>query len=158
MIVVSDTSPLNYLVLIQHDQILPALFGQVIAPRGVLAELCHPNSPSEVRAWASSPPAWLEVRTPSRINPQIKLGPGETEALSLAQELKADAVLIDERRGFTAAQKLGLFATGTLGVLEVAAEKRLIRLSSAIEALQRTSFRVSDRLLREAIERDQRRS
>ena len=95
MIVVSDSSPLNYLVLIQHEQILPALFGRVIAPGGVLTELGHPNSPAAVRDWAQSPPVWLEIRSPTGINPEIKLGPGESEALSLALELKADAVLID---------------------------------------------------------------
>ena len=41
MIVVSDTSPLNYLVLIEVDRLLPDLFGQVTAPPAVLAELQH---------------------------------------------------------------------------------------------------------------------
>ena len=157
MIVVSDTSPLNYLVLIRHEHILPTLFGRVLAPQAVLLELSHPESPGAVRTWASTPPKWLEIRSPSRIDPQIRLGPGEAEALSLAKELKADAVLIDERKGFLAAQKLGLFATGTLGVLKVAAEKRLIQLAPAIDALRRTSFRVPEQLLRELIEQDKRR-
>lgn len=155
MIVVSDTSPLNYLVLIRHEDVLPTLFGRVIAPRAVLTELAHPDSPTVVRTWANAPPSWLEVRSPSRIDPQIRLGPGESEALSLAKELNADAVLIDERRGFLTAQQLGLFATGTLGVLEVAAEKGLIPLAPAIDALRQTSFRASERLLRELLERDE---
>ena len=51
MIVVSDTSPLNYLVLIEHSRVLPLLFGRVIAPPAVIAELQHPGAPAVVRAW-----------------------------------------------------------------------------------------------------------
>jgi predicted nucleic acid-binding protein len=45
MIVVSDTSPLNYLVLIGADQVLPSLFGQVLTPPEVLAEMQHAKAP-----------------------------------------------------------------------------------------------------------------
>ncbi len=158
MIVVSDTSPLNYLVLIQHVDILPSLFDAVLAPPAVIAELRHPGTPAAVRAWAIAPPAWLEVRAPASIDPHVKLGPGETEAISLALELKADAVLIDERKGLMVARQFGLFATGTLGVLEMAAEKGLIVLSGAIAALRQTSFRASDDILNAMLQRDQRRS
>jgi predicted nucleic acid-binding protein len=63
MIVVSDTSPLNYLILIGADQVLPSLFGQVVAPPEVLVEMQHVKAPAEVSAWARQPPAWLEVRS-----------------------------------------------------------------------------------------------
>jgi predicted nucleic acid-binding protein len=56
MIVVSDTSPLNYLILIESIQVLPAIFGRVYAPSAVVAELSHPRSPEVVRSWASKPP------------------------------------------------------------------------------------------------------
>jgi len=39
MIVVSDTSPLHYLVLIRCEHVLPRLFGRVLAPPGVITEL-----------------------------------------------------------------------------------------------------------------------
>ena len=55
MIVVSDTSPLNYLVLIQHAEVLPSLFGRVIAPPAVMIELQHPGAPTIVRACLTSP-------------------------------------------------------------------------------------------------------
>ena len=57
MIVVSDTSPLNYLVLIERVHVLPTLFGRVVAPVAVIAELGHPATPTVVRAWAADPPA-----------------------------------------------------------------------------------------------------
>jgi len=154
MIVVSDTSPLNYLVLIQHAEVLPSLFGQVIAPPAVMAELQHPGAPTIVRAWAAGPPAWLEIRAPARIDPSLGLGTGETHAISLAQELHADAVLIDERRALTVARKAGLLVTGTLGVLEVAAERGLLDLVSALAALRQTTFRVSAQILDDLLRRD----
>lgn len=49
MIVVSDTSPLNYLVLIGADDVLPALFGQVLAPPAVLDEMQHAKAPAQVQ-------------------------------------------------------------------------------------------------------------
>lgn len=154
MIVVSDTSPLNYLVLIQHVNVLPSLFGRVVAPPAVVAELRHPGAPAAVRAWAAAPPEWLEVRSPASIDPSQGLGAGEAEAISLARELSADAVLIDERKALTVARQHGMFVTGTLGVLQIAAEKGLITLSEAILALRQTTFRASEKLLKEVLQRE----
>ena len=154
MIVVSDTSPLNYLVLIQHVDVLPSLFGRVMAPPAVVAELRHPGAPAAVRSWAAAPPEWLEVRSPASIDPSQGLGAGEAEAISLARELNADAVLIDERKALTVAREHGMFVTGTLGVLQIAAEKGLITLPEAILALRQTSFRASEELLNQVLKRE----
>ncbi len=99
MIVVSDTTPLNYFILIESAHVLPALFGQVYAPAAVIGELAHPHSPEPVRRWLDSLPEWLIVREPTRIDPSLRLGPGEAAAIALAEELKADWVLLDKRRG-----------------------------------------------------------
>ncbi len=52
-----------------------------------------------MRTWAKSPPEWLTVQDPTHIDPSLKLGVGETAVIALALELKADWILIDERRG-----------------------------------------------------------
>ena len=62
MLVVSDASPLRYLVVIQAIKILPLLYERVVVPQAVLAELQHPRSPHEVRTWLATPPAWVEIR------------------------------------------------------------------------------------------------
>ena len=62
MIVVSDTTPINYLVLVGKQDILPLLFGQVIVPEAVMRELQAAAAPPEVRQWLSSRPAWLETK------------------------------------------------------------------------------------------------
>lgn len=146
MLVVSDTSPLNYLVLIGNDSLLPSLFGQVLTAPAVISEMTRPGSPEPVRVWASAPPPWLNVRAPATIEPALRLGRGEVEAISLAREVAADVVLIDERKGAQAAKSLGLFVTGTLGVLLLAHERGLVPLRASIEALRRTSFRATDEL------------
>jgi predicted nucleic acid-binding protein len=153
MLVVSDTSPLNDLILIGHDRVLPALFKRVVTAPAVLAELRHPGSPSAVRSWAEAPPPWLEVRPPSSVLASLNLGRGENEAISLAHELHAEAVLIDERKGAEAASGLGLAVTGTLGVLVLAAEQRLVELPKAISLLRATTFRATERVYEQILNR-----
>ncbi len=59
MIVVSDTTPLNYLILIGQIDLLPRLYGQVIVPTTVVHELKHLRAPESVRSWMASPhPGW----------------------------------------------------------------------------------------------------
>lgn len=79
------------------------------------------------------------------------------EAIALAQELSADALLLDDRDGVAAARKLGLFVTGTLGVLDMAAERTLLSLPNAVAALRQTTFRGPDRLFEDLLRRDERR-
>jgi predicted nucleic acid-binding protein len=64
MIVVADTSPLNYLVLIDEVELLPWLFERVMLPKAVFNELKHPRSPAKVRTWAEPLPEWAVVRQP----------------------------------------------------------------------------------------------
>lgn len=50
-VVVSDTSPLHYLILIGRDSVLEKLYGQVIVPPAVLQELDHSAAPPAISAW-----------------------------------------------------------------------------------------------------------
>jgi predicted nucleic acid-binding protein len=154
MIVVSDTSPLNYLILIGHQDVLPALFSRVVAPPAVLAEMTQQGAPDIVAKWAASPPAWLEVIAPTSIDSALPLGAGEVEAIALAQELKADQLLLDERRASNVARRLGLMVTGTLSVLSLAAEQNLLALPVAMAALQQTNFRGPADLIAELLKQD----
>jgi len=61
MIVVADTSPLNYLIRLGRPDVLREIYGRVLVPHAVLMEMQHPEAPAEVRAWASAAPAWLEA-------------------------------------------------------------------------------------------------
>jgi predicted nucleic acid-binding protein len=96
----------------------------------------------------------LEIILPSTIDPALRLGAGETEAISLALELSADLLLVDERKATSVAHRLGLSAIGTLNVLAIAAERNLLDLPSAIAALRQTTFREPTELVEELLNRD----
>jgi predicted nucleic acid-binding protein len=50
MIVIADTSPLNYLIRLGHSDLLQVIYGRVLVPPAVLMEMKHRESPHEVRA------------------------------------------------------------------------------------------------------------
>ena len=155
MIVVSDTSPLNYLILIGEVEVLSGLFGEVYVPPEVLREALHPGSPEIVRSWAEKPPSWLKVRGPRAMTePARELGRGEAEAIALAKEIGADLLLMDDRDGTRHARQRGLGVIGTLAVIDEAAARGLLSLSEALARLQQTNFRVSEALLRTLLERE----
>jgi len=148
MIVVSDTSPLNYLVLIDLQHILPDLFERILIPAAVRDELQSAGAPEPIARFMAAAPALLEIREVSEVDPRLQqLDPGEREAITLAA-LSAGSVLIDERKGRLAARERGLAVSGTLGVLDLAARRGLVNLSDALRLLEGTTFRVSPRLLR----------
>lgn len=149
MTVVSNTSPLNYLVLIELQQLLPALFGRVLIPEAVLQELRSPAAPAQIGAWLDAAPDWIESRVAAEIPTELRqLGPGEREAIVLTESVDDGLVLLDERRALGIARQRGLAVTGTLGVLDLAAARGLVDLADAFERLARTNFRGSPRLLR----------
>jgi predicted nucleic acid-binding protein len=145
---VSDTTPLNYLVLVDAVAVLPALFGHVIIPGAVREELLRMKAPEKVRRWASDPPTWIEVHPVTKVDETLGFGTadkdrGEREAISLALDLRPDFVLLDDRLAREAASARELRVIGTLGILEAAAARGLLD-PAAITRLERdTNFRAS---------------
>jgi len=84
--VVADTSPLNYLILIDQINLLPQLYGRVLIPESVLEELSADETPQVVRNWATNLPEWIEVlpATPIIDEGLTRLHAGERDAISLA--------------------------------------------------------------------------
>ena len=159
MIVVSDTTPLNYLVLISAVDVLPRLFDEVYAPTSVLREMTDLRAPELVRHWSRNPPAWLKIADPlKRLAATASLDPGEADAISLAKERRITDLLIDEFHGRKIAVAEGLNVLPTLAVLEKAAERELLQLRPALEALLRTSYRIRRELIDAALARDAARS
>jgi predicted nucleic acid-binding protein len=148
MIVVSDTTPLNYLILIEQIDLLPRLYGQVFVPTTVAHELQHLRAPAAVREWIAHPPAWLEIRGVDIAEESgALLDAGELAALTLAEELHADLVLMDDRSGYEEAIRRNLRTVGTLGVLADAASQQLIDLPQILLQLQQTNFFISPQVL-----------
>lgn len=146
-VVVADTTPLNYLVLIRQTEVLHQLFGDVMIPEAVLTELHHPKAPAAVTAWLHHLPQWIRVVKVSNVDNSIQLGHGETEAISLAIEKQVSIVLMDERRGRAAAEARGLLPIGTLNILDLADERGLLDGVSSLNDLRHTTFRADEELL-----------
>jgi predicted nucleic acid-binding protein len=153
MIVVADASPINYLIEIGHIDVLPKLFVRVVIPKAVFAELTDKRAPCRNHSFFSELPNGFEIATAAHVDSTLQLNSGEREAICLAQEIKADALLMDEKDGRMAAERRGLKLIGTVGVLELAARAQLLDLSSALESLRGTRFFVSEELVEGALDR-----
>jgi predicted nucleic acid-binding protein len=156
MIVVADTTPLNYLVLIDEIEVLCALYRSVLIPQEVHRELQNPKAPPVVRAWASSLPAWCEVRSLTSIPDDAlnELDAGERDAIQLALDAGVDTLLMDESNGRREALRRRLKVTGTVAVLEKAAQRGLIDFHSSLKRLEQTSFRLSPAIRQEFLDRN----
>lgn len=62
-VVIADTSPLNYLILIEAIDLLPRLYRKIIIPAEVLGELIDEGAPRPVSEWAMKLPEWMQVRS-----------------------------------------------------------------------------------------------
>ncbi|MCF7789290.1 MAG: hypothetical protein K9N47_24425 [Prosthecobacter sp.] len=147
MIVISDTSPLRYLIAIGHVDVLPVLYGRILCPPEVLAECQHSQSPAALRTWIATPPEWLVIVAPvsSWTHGEFsRLDEGEVAAIRLAHEQAADLLLMDERKGRQIAQSLGFRVSGILAVIADASRRQLLDFDQAVHKLtQETNFRVS---------------
>ena len=156
MVVVSDASPINHLLLVGKIFILPKLLGKVIVPSAVFQELQNRKTPKVVREFIKNCPEWLEVRQATVLfDAELdELDIGEREAIVLAEELSADALLIDERLGRKTALRRNLPVIGTLGILERAAEKGLLDFVEVLQKLKTNGFFIAPTLEKDFLARD----
>lgn len=155
MIIVSDTSPINYLILIEQIDLLPSLFKQIVIPEAVYHELSDAAAPPLVQNWIATPPAWLTVLPANHPGDNIvdQLDPGERASILLAQELGAALILLDDMKARRVAIDRGFTITGILGILDQAATMCLINLPAAVYSLQNTSFWASDALFQRLLDK-----
>lgn len=160
MIVVADTPPINYLALIRQHELLEVLFGKVIIPPGVASELTSAGAPTLTREFILGHPAWLSIQAPSatsvdalRSSAIRRLSTADVEAICLAQELQADYLLTDDQDAREEAERRSVRVTGTLGVLVLAASRKLIDLHAAVNQLRSTgTFRMPEELVRRLLQ------
>ena len=102
IVVVADTSPLNYLIQINCDHVLPALYERVFVPSVVVEELRHPRAVASVRTWLTQVPSWLVVEQVAEAADArlARLDPGERQAIQLAKQEHADLLAILFRDDF----------------------------------------------------------
>ncbi len=155
MRVVSNTSPISYLVVIDHIDLLPRLFETITIPETVRDELSASKAPLVVQSWIASPPTWLSLqsKSPSQDLELLKLDAGERAAISLAETLKADLILLDDLAARRVAANRGLAFTGVLGILDRAAIRGWIDFADAIAKLRQTNFRASSALIQKLVQK-----
>jgi hypothetical protein len=129
MIVVSNASPIINLSHIGQLHLLQQLYGRVIIPTAVYREVVTAGA-GQAGAAEVDQSEWMEVlqtsNRPMVIALEADLDVGEAEAITLAMELKADLLLLDERKGRAVAKQLGLRFIGILGILVEAKKQELI--------------------------------
>jgi predicted nucleic acid-binding protein len=149
MLVVSDATPLHYLILINEIDLLRQLYGRVVVPAAVVEELSVSKAPIEVRSWIVAMPEWV-IASPS--HPLVPLpfdflGLGERQAIALARESSNSILLTDDLQARAAAESVGVQVVPTVRILATAAALSLVDFKDAIRRLRQTNFRVSQEII-----------
>ncbi len=157
MTVVSDSSPLIALALIDHIELLRILYGRVHIASATRSEVVEKGK-GRAGAALISKADWIVVNQVSRkILSSLRTHPaglhrGEIEAIGLALQLDADLLLVDERQARKFANKKGIRVFGTLGVLKLAHQRGLVAdLRLALHELRANGFYVGDELYQEIL-------
>lgn len=155
MIVVANSTPLIALGKVGKLDLLKDIFGEIIIPQGVYDEVVVQGA-RKPGAGKVRKAAWIrteQVRNRAMINFLLgELDRGEAEVLVLAEELKANWLLIDEEKARIAARLLGFRHISTVGVLVLAKRRGLVKtIRPILDQLRRKNFRLSDRVYRRTL-------
>ncbi|MBF2017609.1 MAG: DUF3368 domain-containing protein [Rivularia sp. T60_A2020_040] len=156
MIIVSDTSPISNLAAIGQLKLLQQLYGNVVIPKAVYQEILN-SGDTDPAVLAIKSVNWIQTlnitNTALFQTLQSNLDIGEAEAITLAVELNADRLIVDERRGRKEAIKLGLRVTGILGILLAARQQGLVlRIQPLLDDLIANGFWIREELYAELLQ------
>ena len=154
MIVVSDTTPIISLMKIGRLELLNALFGEIWIPESVYAELViNEKFAAEaaiiIRTTYIRKVEVVDLNSVELLRRATGLDAGESEAIILSDELKADILLMDEAKGRMVAKQMGLTIMGTIGILMTAYDEKLLTATEAtqcIKILQMNGRHISEEL------------
>ncbi|MFM7853582.1 MAG: DUF3368 domain-containing protein [Flammeovirgaceae bacterium] len=158
MVVVSDTTTISNLFLIDKLWILEKLYQNVIIPASVFDELKKLESGSNRKIDKIEEAKWIKI---TKVNHSdfvsillLTLDKGEAEAIVLASEMKADLLIMDEVKGRKYAKQLNLNVVGLIGILLLAKQKMLIKSVREIlyELKEKAGFWISEKLFNATIE------
>ena len=141
VLVISDTSCLIALDKIDQLDLLRKLFQRIITTRKVEEE------------FGKELPKWIQivgVKDIAKVHElEAILDEGEASTIALALEMENSLLIIDEKKGRKVAQRLNINIIGTLRVIQMAKEQRLIQsIEPVIDDLQKAGFRFSQRVVK----------
>jgi predicted nucleic acid-binding protein len=150
MIIVADTTPISELAKVNYLNLLPKLFGRIAIPQGVYDELTTGQHPAALLMRELS---WLDVvavnnrLTVKELQQVGSLDLGESEAIALAEEMKADRLIIDEKAARRVAMARSLPLIGTMGVLLLGKRQgELENVKDVLDQMQQQGTRIKDHL------------
>ncbi|MEO8861871.1 MAG: DUF3368 domain-containing protein [Ginsengibacter sp.] len=149
MIVISDTSCIGYLIIIDKLFLLQNNFSEVTVPDAVHKEILQLSGYNLSKYLSAD---WISFRQITNLQLYKDLlkevDEGESEAIVLAKEISADLLLIDERKGTLIARSLGIKTIGLLGVLLLSKDKNIIPFVQPVldELIATTTFRIDKNL------------
>jgi len=155
VIVVSDTTPLSELAKVGRLVLLRDVSGRIIIPEDVYNELTAATNPSITAVPSEN---WIEVRQVidkqkvQTLRTTTKLGLGECAAITLAEEIGATWVLVDDLAARKEAQRRGLPVIGTVGIVLIAKQQGLIPcVKEVLDELIANGTRISQQLYHQAL-------
>jgi len=146
--IVSNTSPIANLVIIGQLHLLKSLYHEIVIPSAVREELAAEYTVwDEVKAeeWIRTQPVQNTALVEALLR---RLHPGESEAIVLALERRAELLLLDEHHGRETALSFRLKTLGVLGILLQAKSLGLLHMVRPVvdELIGRAGFWVSREL------------
>ena len=152
--VIANNTPLAALWAIQRLDLLEALFGKILIPVEVANEFLAVKALTRQRDLDDAP--WIEVRAVAdrrRVHAYTSLDLGEAEVLALGEETNARLLVIDEERGRRFARRLNFPIIGTLGLLLLAKENKLLeRVAPVIKQLEDVGLYLAPRLVAKVLQ------
>ncbi|MDD6654313.1 MAG: DUF3368 domain-containing protein [Treponema sp.] len=160
MTIISDTTPIISLIKINRLDLLEKLFEEVLIPEAVYRELTtnalFENEAKIVKTSSFLKTSSVQNRKSLQLLQAVSgLDDGESEAIILADELKSDVLIMDERKGRKVAEKLGIKITGTVGVLLQSYSENMIssdEIKTYLDQLKNSNIRLSESLIQKALE------
>jgi hypothetical protein len=144
--VISDTGPLSYLHRLGKLELLRDLYGRILVPPAVVAELGVGHRLGKDLPDVASHP-WIEVRAPAAADMTglDELGAGEAEGIALARSLPGALLILDDAEARRVAVAGGLRVTGTIGVLLLGKERgRVALIEPELARLRGFGFRLAE--------------
>ncbi|NKC14349.1 MAG: DUF3368 domain-containing protein [Gammaproteobacteria bacterium] len=151
-----NASPLIFLSLSQHLDLLQAFADEVWVPEPVATEILQRGG-QDITARAIEQTEWLITTPVSHIPTTVtewRLGAGESSVLALASEHPGTEAIIDDLAGRKCAASLNIPVRGTLGIVLVAKKRGLIpQARPVIEDMMTAGLYLSRKVVDEALQR-----